>query len=466
MNRIFLLTFAVFVGGLTATSRSGEEAKPVALTSAESFHISTFSIDVTIPLNHRCMGVLPTKSKRILDPLYAHGFVVTGGEYPFVVCSIDWCEIRNGAYDQWRKALADAANTSPEYILLSAIHQHDAPIADRDAEKILAEVGLSGELYDVAFHDDVVRRAAQALRDSLTSKRRLTHIGVGQTKATQLASSRRVIDINGQVTYHRGSNSGGNPHFTEQPEGLIDPYLKVLSFWAGDEAVVALNTYAIHPMSYYGRGEVSADFVGMARDRRQRDDFKTLQIYASGCSGDVTAGKYNDGTPEMRKPLADRLYAAMVDAWQTTKKFPLQRINVRSTPLQLDFHPKPKLTVRQLEADVRNEEISTEKRILAAMGLASRQRVRRGKPIDLACVDFGPAQIVLFPAEAFVGYQIMAQQMRPSDFVVCLGYGECWPGYIPTKAAFGDSFDNTWLWVGPGSEEKIRDALTRVLLPQ
>ena len=48
-------------------------------------------------------------------------------------------------------------------------------------------------------------------------------------------------------------------------------------------------------MSYYGKGGVSADFLGLARKRRQADDPKVFQIYASGCSGNVTAGKYNDG---------------------------------------------------------------------------------------------------------------------------------------------------------------------------
>ena len=47
-------------------------------------------------------------------------------------------------------------------------------------------------------------------------------------------------------------------------EGTIDPWLKTLSFWDGKQPVAAMHAYAVHPMSYYGNGEVSADFVGMA----------------------------------------------------------------------------------------------------------------------------------------------------------------------------------------------------------
>ena len=63
-----------------------------------------------------------------------------------------------------------------------------------------------------------------------------------------------------------------------------------------------------------------------------------------------------------------------------------------------------------------------------------------------------------------MGYQLIAQETKPDSFVLSIGYGECWPGYIPTKAAFDDDFDDTWLWVDPGCEERIRTGLKSILL--
>ena len=60
-------------------------------------------------------------------------------------------------------------------------------------------------------------------------------------------------------------------------------------------------------------------------------------------------------------------------------------------------------------------------------------------------------------------YQLMAQQIRPDSFVLSIGYGECWPGYIPTESAFDDDFHDNWLWVAPGSESRLRTALEGVL---
>jgi hypothetical protein len=427
------------------------------------YKLASFSADVTIPLGHRCMGLLPTKSKTIVDPLFAHGLVLLGDDDPIVLVSVDWCEIRNGAYDRWREVLAKAAGTKPERVLVSSIHQHDAPVSDIGAENLLARVGLSGELFDFQFHEKTVQRMADAVKDSLQAAKPVTHIGTSQAKVEKVASNRRVVSPDGQVTFGRGSSSGGNEFLHNADDGEIDPWLKTLSFWNGDKPLLAMHTYATHPMSYYGRGGVSADFPGMARARRQRDDGNIHQIYVSGCSGDVTAGKYNDGSPENRPLLANRLYVAMKQAWEATTKHPLDQIAFRNTDLHLEFRPEERYTTTGLLKVLEDEKQTVINRIYAAMSLSSRRRVATGQPIDFPCVDFGPAQIVLFPGESFVGYQLMAQTMRPDSFVVSAGYGECWPGYIPTAAAFKDHFENHWLWVPPGCEARIKQALADVL---
>ena len=102
---------------------------------------------------------------------------------------------------------------------------------------------------------------------------------------------------------------------------------------------------------------------------------------------------------------------------------------------------------------LRDPGASENDRILATMGLASRHRVEQRQTIDFPCIDFGPTRILLFRGESFVGYQLLAQQMLPDAFVISIGYGECWPGYIPTTQAYADNFDNVWHWVGTNSDQ-------------
>jgi len=455
----FTLTFSIFALLVTFGARP---------TSADNttWKVAVFSADITVPLGHRCMGILPKKAEKVVDPLYAHGFVLLGSDKPVVLVALDYCEVRNGAYDDWREALARAAGTSRERVIVCSLHQHDAPVTDTDAEALLSEVGLRGELCDVEFHKATVKRVAQALRDSLEQPEQITHIGLGQAKVEKIASSRRVKLPDGRVSFSRYSRSGGDPFHRDAPEGEIDPWLKTISFWDGETAVLALSAYAVHPMSYYGRGEISADFVGMARDRRQRDNFSIRQIYVSGCSGDVTAGKYNDGSTANRPVLAGRLYEGMKAAWKNTRRVPLEQIEFRNTQLALDFHEGDNFTSEALIKTLNNKDAKMRDRILAAMSLSSLQRIARGQRIDMPCLDFGVAQIILLPGEAFVGYQLMAQKLRPDSFVMTIGYGECWPGYIPTKKAFNEKFGHGWRWVAPGSEAKLRAALECVLTGQ
>lgn len=432
-----------------------------------SYRISPFSVDVTIPLNHRCMGLLPTKSKEIVDPLQAHGFVLSesgdGADKPVVLVAVDWCEIRNEAYDRWREVIAEAVGTTTARVLVSSLHQHDAPVTDIGAQNLLDKVGLFGELMDVPFHEDCVQRVAAAAKSSLNEAQPVTHIGTGQAKVEKVASNRRIVNADGRVSYGRGSRSGGNKFLAEAPDGLIDPFLKTVTFWNQSKKLVALHSYATHPMSYYGRGGVTYDFVGLARERRRRDDQTVQQIYVSGCSGDVTAGKYNDGSHANRLLLANRMYEAMKAAEEATERVTLHEVKFRSTELDLPYRTEERFSAGSLLAMLEDTELKTERRIYAAMSLNSRMRVTTGHRIDFPVIDLGPAQIVLFPGEAFVGHQLNAQAMKPGSFVLPIGYGECWPGYIPTDASFDDRFEDTWLWVGPGCEQKIRRALDATL---
>ena len=97
----------------------------------------------------------------------------------------------------------------------------------------------------------------------------------------------------------RWSGGAKDPKMAQAPEGPIDPWLKTITLARGDKPLVRLHYYATHPQTFCCDGRASADFVGLAREAVERQD-KVFQIYFTGCSGDVTVGKYNDGSPRPR----------------------------------------------------------------------------------------------------------------------------------------------------------------------
>jgi hypothetical protein len=246
--------------------------------------------------------------------------------------------------------------------------------------------------------------------------------------------------------------------------GDIDPLLKTISLWDGDRPIAAISCYAVHPMSYYGQGGVSADFPGLARSRRQKDDPGVFHIYFTGCAGDTTAGKYNDGARENRPVLADKLYQAMVQAWKNTRRVPLNLVEIRVARMPLEARTMGEYEPAHLKSVLSDADARPWSRILAAFGLSWQERVAAGRPIDVPVLDLGPAQFMLMPGETFVKYQLLAQKLRPDSFVMVAAFADGAPGYIPDDRNSRDGFNaNDWCWVNPGVEAVMVEAMREAL---
>lgn len=457
------LPVLVLLAGLwSVTSSLATEPGP----TPPAWKLAPFSADVTVPLGHGMMGG-SWLSTKIADPLTARGFVFAGERdafAPVVFVAVDWCEIRNDALARWKAVLAEAADTRPERVMVCAVHQHDAPVADLEAERILRAHQAKGTVCDLDFHEQAVQRVAGALRESMKHPRSVSHLGTGQARVQQVASNRRFTLPEGLVRFDRMSRSI-DAAARAAGEGLIDPYLKTLSFWDGEIPVLALNAYAVHPMSYYGSGEVSSDFPGLARTQREAETPGVLQIYASGCSGNVTAGKYNDGSRANRAVLASRLQEGMRAAWAATTREPIRQVAFRTAPVRLEPRDGPGWTIADLTAGL--SEAKPFQQCLAAMGLSWRKQADRGGGIDLPALDFGSATLLVLPGESYVEYQIFAQEQRPKSFVVTAGYGEGATGYIPTEQHIAENDTNLhdWWWVAPGAEPKLKAAIRTLLNP-
>jgi hypothetical protein len=301
---------------------------------------------------------------------------------------------------------------------------------------------------------------------ALSHARRITHLGMGEAEVEKIASNRRYVTADGSVRFDRMSRTT-DPAAVSADRGVVDPILKTLSFWDGDTPVAAISAYAVHPMSYYGQGEVSADFPGLARRRRSTETPGVHQMYVTGCAGNVVAGKYNDGSPRSRIELADRLHSAMSQAWQGTKRVPLEAIRFRQAAVRFEPRVDDGFSRIELEAQLTKTAGRPFDRCLSAMGLAWRKRLDDGHRVQVPCIDFGVAVYLVLPGEAYVEYQIAAQNERPGDFVVVAGYGEAGTGYIPTEAHIEEKDSNLgdWWWVAPGSEALLRAAIREVLRP-
>jgi hypothetical protein len=397
---------------------------------------ATFQADVTPPLGSPLCngGVKPVME--IVTPLTARGVVLLGAGEPIVLCAVDWVGIANESHDVFRQALAEAAGTSVERVTLHTLHQHDAPGSDFATERLLAEHGLPGLYSNPDFDADVMARVASAVRNSLETAQPVTHVGLGTGKVDKVASNRRILGPDGRVALQRQSSGGRNPAARAAPEGTIDPLVRLLTFWNADKPVAVLTWYATHPQSYYGRGSVNWDFVGMARESRGKALPGVPHIHFNGAGGNVAAGKYNDGSKETRPILASRLAAGMRLAWESQKKRPLKAADIEWKVVPVAMPVRDTLVDHQLLAKITNDKLKDRDRLRAARDLTFLRRTVGGHRIPLSCLRLGSARVLHMPGELFVEYQLAAQQMRPDDFVAMAAYGDYGTGYIGTEIAY------------------------------
>lgn len=429
-----------------------------------ALHLATFSCDVTPPLGHPLCGGWIEPVRGVDDPLKALGVILLGVGQPIVLCAVDWVALRNEAHEVWRRALARAVHSVANRINVQCVHPHNAPFADIEAERLIAKSPMPGSSLDLKWHGQVVEQVAAAAQNALKQTTAWTHLGIGQARVNQVASNRRILGDDGRVRATRTSATR-DPKVRAEPEGTIDPFLKTVSFWNEKQAVAALHYYATHPMSYYGDGRVSADFCGLARQRRQQEDRKIFQVYFTGCAGNITAGKYNDGDPKNRPILRDRIYDAMTAAWKATQRHPIKEYAYRVEPVTLPPRNEKSFNEEASRAVLNNPKETRARRHNAAFQLAWLARIKR--PLELSCVDFGPAQILHLPGEPFIEYQLRAQQERKNSFVCVAGYGDDGCGYLPTAAAYlQGGYEPTVALAGPKSEAILNQAITTLLNPK
>jgi len=424
------------------------------------FHIATFSCDVTPPIGHPLCGGWIEPARAVDDPLQLLGVILLGNGKPIVLCALDWTGLRNEAFRVWRQSLAEAAHTSPDYVALHCVHPHNTPFADIEAQKLISEVGAPSSL-DLKFFNKCVERSAAALKGALPQAKEITHIGTGSAEVKQVASNRRILGGDGKIKYTRTSATA-NQEIRDEPEGLIDPHLRMLSFWNQETPLAALSFYACHPMSYYGDGRVSADFCGLARQKHQ-EATGVFQIYFNGCGGNITAGKYNDGSKANRAVLQHRMNAALTAAWKHTIRKPLKSIHWRVQAVKLP--PRSEASYGEVESQklLSDTKAPTARRNNAAFQLAWLKRIKI--PIELSCLNFGNSVFNLFlPGEPFIEYQLAAQKLRPDAVVNVAAYGDGGPGYIPTaKAYLEGGYEPTVALCGPESETILMNAIRKLL---
>ena len=443
---------------------------PLPSAANDALRLAVFDIDASPPIGS---PLAYDPNREVESPLSCRGVVLLpdkpeGAEatakIPIVLCAVDWIGIGNGGHQAFRETLAKAAGTTPDRVAVHTLHQHDAPWCDFTVDALLLEQKICHRPFDTPFARDVLSRLEPAVKQAIGQARAVTHVGFSTADVEKVASNRRILGADGKVAHVRYTATK-DAKIREYPEGTIDPLLRMITFWNGEQPLAALTYYATHPQSYYRTGKANPDFPGLARNARQRTT-RVPHIHFNGAGGNIGAGKYNDGSPENRQVLADRVADAMERAWKATKKMPIGANGVSWSTVSVALPPADHLDEAALTRTVKDKEAMAQARFIAATKLIWLRRCQAGEKIDLACLSLGDARILHMPGELFVEYQLEAQRLRPDAFVAMAAYGDYAPAYIGTAVAYSQGGYETQpnsSFVAPQVEQVLMRGVARLL---
>ena len=317
-------------------SAGGFAVTPVgaqAQSAAGGLRVATFRCDITPPLGQPMFSCDPLRT--VEQPLLAKGIVLEARSAAVRALCLGLVRVVQRVVRFAAGKIAEAAGTDPAHVAVQCVHQHTAPLVDIDARRAAGRVRRQavGLHIDPKVFEAIQERLAAAVKQSLGRFEPFDRIGTGQAKVDRVASSRRLLDAKGKLRA-RYELRCKDPAVRALPEGLIDPYLKTITLARGEKPLVRLHYYATHPQTTYGDGRASSDIVGDAREQLERKE-GVFQIYFTGCGGDITVGKYNDGSDKCREELAGRLLAGMEAAVAATKLVPAGAVRWRTYPLLL-----------------------------------------------------------------------------------------------------------------------------------
>jgi hypothetical protein len=435
-----------------------------AFAADPGLQLVTFRVDVTPPIGEGpCVGFMP-KVDSVEHPLEVRGIVLRANGQTFVIAALDYQGLCNSSDDEFRRRMAEAAGTTPGRVALQSLHQHSAPVLDVDAMRLLHGDDSEPVRRHIAFTTQMADRTAATIREAVPKIKPVVRVVGSRAKADRLASNRRVPQPDGSLLM-RGSATR-DPKLHEAPEGLIDPWLRTVTFFDAERPMAQLHYYATHPMSFYGDARISWDVPGLARQQLEQE-IGVFQIYFNGCGGNIGMGKYNDGSRAAREQLTDRMFDAMrrsarvaaggeatetekLDATVEVQSLKPAEIAWDQADLRFTVRDEGPFSATALREKLQAGRPFTE-RMTAAMWSAWAARLKMGYRVSVSRLKLGAIQLVHLPGEPFVEFQLFAQQVSADSFVCVAGYGECGVWYYGPDSIFRDrgGYEQSWSLTGP-----------------
>lgn len=404
----------------------------------------------------------------VADPLYAKAVVLESGGRKLCFLALDVTIVTGDYSAKIRREAAERFGFDPDAVMVHATQTHSAPplgrfMVDRDFKGVPSEhewVGGGEESYS----EWAAERAIEAVGRATDAVRPVC-IGVGSGMEGRCAFNRRAVRQDGTVTMPGRAWTGGavGPNPIRYLEGPIDPELGVLCLRTDSMAIPAILVhYTCHPVHYYPKRIVSADWPGAWSAELQK-------VHGDGCVPVVlngACGNINPWSPfdpdfvpdsaRMGRVLAESA-AKVIETltfgdqaalgWTSRHvKLPIREVPPKELAWAQDILEK---SPQVAWADDHPSRVHPD--WMAAASIYSVHLMgERGPELDYEIQAFrvGDAAFVGLPGEPFVEGQLRIKLASPAYPTYVAHCTTEYVGYVPTREALtrGGHEANTRYW--------------------
>ena len=426
--------------------------------------LARFVVDITPPVEHMITyGV----NEKVDSRIYIRGVVVDDSRTRVVIASADILYFAFSAYEKMVAVIAEAAETSPGNVFLTAVHQHDSVLMKFPGEDGSWSRQIIAPEYWEKCVCDISDKVKNAVSDGFE---KIEHIATATTKIQGLASNRRTYNDDGSIAMRYSMCR--SPEIRNRPEGVYDPHLRTIAFLDGrDNLLAALHYYASHPMAAYHRNMVSADVPGVALKRvAEQLGEDDRNIYITGCGGNVTFGKYGfwdeDASAESKvrsmNHFGEILGKAIIENINNLERRSCGSLRIRSEKLELPLREGVTSEYLRNIIDDGNDHVEKElairwKKIIDNWDKYGVREVRT--------LSFGDEVTILeLFSEMAVEYQLYAHSLVKDRFLAVSAYNEASCSYVCTAKMYEEGgYEPTKNYLSSEIEERLKAVIKKLL---
>ncbi len=430
----------------------------LAQEPSKAFRAGAATSNITPPFGSSINGGMSDrKTTHIHDELHARCLVLDDDKTRLAFAVCDSCMVPREVTDQAKQFLADEGELSPENVLISATHTHEAPTCTGVFQSDTVPGYPEFLAHRIA---DGIRRAVNNLQPARIGW------GVGQ-EPTQVFNRRwfmkegfALTDPFGRGTDKVRMNPPAGSEMLDRPAGPIDPDVSIVSVQSKDGRPIAmLANYSLHYVGDSGPGAISADYFAIFADRIQqligadRLDPPFVGIMSNGTSGNIN--NINFKTPRERRPTYGQMthvaHTVADEAFRVYKSIKYHdSVPLRARTAKLELGVRKPTADEIARADQIVAKAKSENRELRGVEeIYARETVLIAKYPDhvesiIQSLRIGDLGICAIPCEVFVeiGLELKAKSPFKSTFTISLANG--YNGYLPTPEHHALGGYETW----------------------